>query len=109
MSNINPEHYDGTKCIEEMISIFGERTVIDFCNCNQYKYIYRAERKNGNEDLEKARWYKNYANKLLRDFETNEDYIGELEDKIVELKLELKEVRKQMLEMKGDKYKCISY
>lgn len=65
-SNVNhPKHYNipGRKeCIEEMIDIFGVDAVKIFCKLNAYKYRYRHEMKNGQEDLDKADWY---MNKLL--------------------------------------------
>lgn len=63
MSNVNhPKHYNipGRKeCIEEMIDIFGVQDVMVFCKLNAYKYNYRYELKNGQEDLDKAAWYMN--------------------------------------------------
>lgn len=54
----HPKHYQGNhECIDEMISLFGLDAVIGFCKCNVYKYRYRADRKNGYEDIEKADWY----------------------------------------------------
>lgn len=57
--NVNhPEHYQGKhECIDEMIALFGADAVRAFCMCNVYKYRYRAARKNGQEDIEKADWY----------------------------------------------------
>lgn len=57
--NVNhPAHYQGKhECIDEMISLFGVDAVIGFCKCNVYKYRYRADKKNGEEDLKKAEWY----------------------------------------------------
>lgn len=54
----HPEHYQGKhECIDEMVELFGVDAVIGFCKCNVYKYRYRADRKNGKEDIEKADWY----------------------------------------------------
>ena len=60
--NVNhPAHYESGKfeCIEVMQEALGTDAVKDFCVCNAFKYIYRHKRKNGKEDLEKARWYIN--------------------------------------------------
>ena len=60
--NVNhPNHYETGKfeCIEVMEEAIGTDAVKDFCVCNAFKYIYRHKRKNGKEDLEKARWYIN--------------------------------------------------
>lgn len=55
----HPSHYTngGMECIDEMILIFGETTVANFCICNVWKYRKRALYKNGEEDLKKADWY----------------------------------------------------
>ena len=58
--NINPDHYKNStslECIEAMVIVFGKEAVVDFCECNAWKYIWRWKHKNGYEDLEKARWY----------------------------------------------------
>ena len=59
---IKPTHYNikGRKeCIEEMLDMFGEEHVRAFCLLNIQKYIYRYEEKNGEEDLNKAKEYRN--------------------------------------------------
>lgn len=54
----HPSHYQGKhECIDEMIAMFGVEAVKDFCRCNVYKYRFRAAKKNGQEDLDKADWY----------------------------------------------------
>ena len=57
--NVNhPSHYQGkNECIDVMIAMFGIEAVKHFCTCNAYKYRFRADKKNGNEDIEKAEWY----------------------------------------------------
>lgn len=61
----HPLHYQGKhECIDEMIAMFGVEAVKGFCKCNVYKYRYRADRKNGEEDLKKAEWYMDYLMKL---------------------------------------------
>ena len=66
MDNVNhPKHYQGKhECIDEMIAMFGVEAVKGFCKCNAYKYRYRADRKNGAEDIKKAEWYVDYLMKL---------------------------------------------
>nr|DAM62605.1 MAG TPA: nucleoside triphosphate pyrophosphohydrolase [Herelleviridae sp.] len=68
MSAINhPVHYNipGRKeCIDEMLEKFGVEKVRAFCELNAYKYRYRHELKNGNEDLDKAKWYDRMLLKL---------------------------------------------
>lgn len=66
MSNvIHPGHYNipGRKeCIEEMLDKFGYGKTEAFCELNSYKYQYRHEQKNGQEDLDKA---SNYQKMLM--------------------------------------------
>ena len=64
IENVNhPKHYqrNGVECIDMMRIEFGEDAVYNFCVCNAYKYLFRCEKKNGREDIQKARWYLNYA------------------------------------------------
>ena len=55
----HPDHYKTGKyeCIEVMKEVFGEEAVKDFCKMNAFKYLWRENRKNGQEDLKKAKWY----------------------------------------------------
>ena len=60
--NINhPAHYETGQyeCIKVMQEVFGTEAVKHFCQCNAFKYIWRMNRKNGDEDAEKADWYLN--------------------------------------------------
>ena len=60
--NVNhPSHYETGKyeCIDVMIETQGVEAVKSFCKCNAFKYIYRANNKNGLEDIQKAIWYLN--------------------------------------------------
>ena len=64
--NVNhPAHYQGAhECIEVMQAMFGIEAVKAFCRCNAFKYRFRADRKNGEEDIKKAEWYEDYLMKL---------------------------------------------
>lgn len=55
----HPKHYVGKyECIEVMEDIYGKKSVIEFCRCNAFKYLWRAGKKKSElEDLKKARWY----------------------------------------------------
>ena len=57
----HPAHYTGTsiECIDAMIETQGEEAVKNFCICNAFKYLWRHDKKNGVEDVEKAAWYLN--------------------------------------------------
>lgn len=64
--NVNhPEHYQGKhECIDVMRALFGDEAVKGFCKCNAYKYRFRADAKNGAEDIRKAEWYEEYLMKM---------------------------------------------
>lgn len=56
----HPQHYTKFKveCIDIMEMIFGIKTVMSFCLCNAFKYLFRCfHKKNTLEDIKKARWY----------------------------------------------------
>ena len=56
----HPKHYcrDGAmECFEEMLTLFGKDVVKHFCLCNAWKYRYRSNDKNGEEDIKKSDWY----------------------------------------------------
>ena len=60
----NPPHYTaGTiECIDAIRAALGPEGFKAFCRGNSIKYLWRYNRKGGNEDLEKAIWY---TNKLI--------------------------------------------
>ena len=55
----NPSHYTSGKfeCIDVMEDAIGLQETKDFCICNAFKYLFRYKKKNGIEDIKKARWY----------------------------------------------------
>lgn len=56
----HPQHYcreGAMECIDEMITLFGKDVVKHFCLCNAWKYRYRSNAKNGEEDIKKSDWY----------------------------------------------------
>ena len=58
--NINsPSHYQGkVECIDCIESATdGLNGIEAFCTGNAIKYLYRWKKKNGIEDLKKAKWY----------------------------------------------------
>lgn len=60
VDNVNhPSHYETGKfeCIDVMLETQGVEAVKNFCICNAFKYIYRHNGKNGDEDIRKAKWY----------------------------------------------------
>lgn len=69
----HPQHHElpnGLECIDAMVATLGRETVMAFCKANAFKYLWRHERKNGAEDVEKARWYLNKWHELREDGET---------------------------------------
>lgn len=62
--NVNhPSHYadseNDIECIDAMIAAYGKEAVMCFCKCNAFKYQWRFDKKNGDEDLKKSQWYQN--------------------------------------------------
>ncbi len=62
----HPAHYENDKyqCIDVMEDIYGTEAVMNFCMCNAFKYIWRFQKKNGIEDIQKAQWYMNKYQEL---------------------------------------------
>ena len=62
-----PKHYASTsiECIDAMIETQGVEAVKAFCVCNAFKYLWRHNSKNGDEDVKKANWYLNKAAELM--------------------------------------------
>ena len=75
--NINPQHYKcgNIQCIDAMRYVFGDEFTANGCLWNVFKYLWRYADKNGEEDIEKAKWYMNKfktlinlnADKILKD------------------------------------------
>lgn len=71
--NINhPAHYTqgGIECIDAIEAAVNELSGIEaVCTGNAIKYLWRWKRKNGIEDLKKARWY---IDRLIAEREKND-------------------------------------
>ena len=55
--NVNhPSHYETGKfeCIDVMVETQGIEATQAFCACNAFKYLYRHNKKNGIEDIQKT-------------------------------------------------------
>jgi len=67
----HPSHYETGKyeCIDVMVESQGAEAVMAYCICNAFKYIYRHMRKNGVEDVKKARWYLDKYLELMEEAE----------------------------------------
>lgn len=67
--NINPQHYKSSSGLEtiEVIDAFTEDLTGSeaVCTANILKYVCRWKKKNGVEDLKKARWYINHLISIL--------------------------------------------
>ena len=74
----HPSHYETGKfeCIEVMEEALGRDVVKGFCIGNAFKYLYRAKRKNGLEDLKKAQWYLNRVISMEDEDDTKEGIRG---------------------------------
>lgn len=56
----HPKHYElpnGVEVFDVISGSFGDEAIKGFCIGNVIKYVCRHERKNGIEDLRKAKWY----------------------------------------------------
>jgi len=69
---INPSHYTsgGIEAIEAMEASMSPEAFRGFLKGNCQKYLWRYERKNGLEDLRKAKWY---LNTLIHALEMDEE------------------------------------
>ena len=61
----SPPHYTqgGIECIDAIEAALGPEGFEAFCRGNIIKYTWRSPGKNGQQDLEKARWY---LNRIIR-------------------------------------------
>lgn len=59
----SPTHYraGGVECIDAIRAALGHEGFIAYCRGNVIKYQFRADHKNGREDLKKAVWYSRMA------------------------------------------------
>ena len=65
----HPSHYTGGKveCIDALEAATKDLIGIQaVCTANAIKYLWRWKKKNGREDLEKAKWY---IDRLLKEVE----------------------------------------
>lgn len=92
----HPTHYNqpGRKeCIVEMEEKYGAEATAIFCLTNSYKYLYRAGEKLDNpikQDIDKAKWYFEYVNKLIGKYEIL--FLGDLRIEDTELYADIKKM-----------------
>lgn len=91
----HPSHYETGKfeCIEVMEEALGRDVVKGFCIGNAFKYLYRAKRKNGLEDLKKAQWYLNRVISM-EDADNTKDPYAEQKERLKKLEEEIYETDK---------------
>jgi hypothetical protein len=69
MSNTSPKHYGGgIECIECIKASMSAQQFVGFLKGNVMKYVWRFDRKNGVEDLEKAKVYLDWLIKTQAEF-----------------------------------------
>ena len=61
-----PTHYGGTDCIEAMEKMLSREEFIGFLRGTIFRYQWRWRQKNGEQDLEKARWYDRYLKEYMQ-------------------------------------------
>ena len=63
----HPSHYNqgGIECWDAMEAAYGKEAVKAFCKLNAFKYVWRADNKNGMEDINKAINYLNKYKELV--------------------------------------------
>jgi len=85
----HPSHYNQSgrkECIVEMEEKFGPKFTTVWCYITAYKYLYRAGSKDDNpmeQDMSKAQWYMDYAEKLSKKWRSPTNFDTELARKIV--------------------------
>ena len=76
VDNVNhPSHYADNcslECFDVMLLILGPVGTFDFCLGNVFKYLWRHNFKNGEEDVNKAGWYLTKAEMLYSKYKDNE-------------------------------------
>lgn len=66
-NNVNhPAYYNSMnyECIDVMRDVFGDDAVKTWIKLNLFKYSWRADHKNGDEDIAKIAWYASYYDKM---------------------------------------------
>ena len=66
-NNVNhPAYYNSMnyECIDVMRDVFGDDAVKTWIKLNIFKYSWRADHKNGGEDIAKIAWYASYYDKM---------------------------------------------
>lgn len=66
---IHPSHYNqgNIECWDAMEAAYGKEAVSTFCLLNAFKYIWRSDHKNGEQDIDKAINYLNKYKELCKE------------------------------------------
>ena len=80
-SNIHPKHYQlcSVECIDVMLMSYGGPVVYDLCMCNAFKYIWKHGNKNGEEDIEKARYYVDKAMEISTEYQLYKEEVKDID------------------------------
>ena len=88
----HPIHYADTcsiECIQAMSLVFGDIGTCYFCLTNAFKYMWRYKNKNGEEDLDKTKWYLNYCENIMTMRNVESSRINELLERLRNLYMEI--------------------
>lgn len=86
-NNVRPSHYRdcSLECWDVMRLLYGKKALLHFCLLNVFKYLWRCDCKNGQEDLEKAEMYLRKAEELTDGETETHELRGLLEKKREEI------------------------
>ena len=65
----HPNHYQagGLECIDVMEQLYGREAVESWIKLTIFKYIWRADKKDGAQDIDKIRWYSEKLVEMLKE------------------------------------------
>lgn len=66
----HPPHYTtgSVECIDALRAALGDEGFIGYCTGNAIKYLWRFQRKNGEQDIKKAIWYCQKLSEVIADY-----------------------------------------
>jgi hypothetical protein len=65
----HPNHYQagGLECIDVMEQLYGREAVESWIKLTIFKYVWRADKKDGAQDVDKIRWYSEKLVEMLKE------------------------------------------
>ena len=65
----HPNHYQagGLECIDVMEQLYGREAVESWIKLTIFKYAWRADKKDGAQDIDKIRWYSDKLVQMLKE------------------------------------------